>query len=157
APSAPVVLSTGHCWRNVMVAYPHIDVPAGNWESAPLPLRVQKLGQVGLVGGKPLPGRLGLPHAVPASGEQRRTSLSESHVGAALVPRKPAFGERTVKTGPVLARTTTGLEERRVDQLNVDAAVLHRLDGTGDLDQLAGGGIRIGEGTGLDELHAASG
>jgi len=30
------------------------------------PLRVQKLDQVGLVVGKPLPGGLELPHAVPA-------------------------------------------------------------------------------------------
>jgi len=29
-------------------------------------LRVQELDQVGLVGGKPLPGSLELPHAVPA-------------------------------------------------------------------------------------------
>ena len=36
----------------------------GNCESTPL--RVQELDQVGLVGGKPLPGRLELPHAVPA-------------------------------------------------------------------------------------------
>src|SRR5215831_250675 len=35
-------------------------------ESAPLPFRVQELDQVGLVGGKPLPGGLELPHAVPA-------------------------------------------------------------------------------------------
>jgi hypothetical protein len=38
--------------------------------------------------------------------------------------------------------------EARIDQLDVDAAVLHRLDRARDLDQLAGGGIRIDEGRG---------
>ena len=36
----------------------------------------------------------------------------------------------------------------RVDALDVDAAVLHRFD-AGDLDQLARGGIRVGERPGL--------
>jgi len=39
------------------------------------------------------------------------------HVDAALVPREPAFDDRTVEAGPVLARTATRLQERRVDQL----------------------------------------
>jgi hypothetical protein len=47
--------------------------------------------------------------------------------------------------------------EARVDQLDVDAAVLHRLDRARDLDQPARGSIRIGEGAGLDGFHAASG
>ena len=38
--------------------------------------------------------------------------------------------------------------------LDEDAAVLHWLDRTRDLDQLAGGDIRIGEGARLDEFNA---
>jgi hypothetical protein len=34
-------------------------------------------------------------------------------------------------------------EKRPVGQLDEDAAVLHRLDGIGDLDQLARGGFRL--------------
>lgn len=33
------------------------------------------------------------------------------------------------------------IQKRSVDLLNVDAAVLHRFNGIGDLDQLAGGGV----------------
>jgi hypothetical protein len=46
------------------------------------------------------------------------------------------------------------LQKRPVDLLNVDAAVLHRLDGVGNLDQLARGEIGLSEGAALDELHA---
>jgi hypothetical protein len=45
------------------------------------------------------------------------------------------------------------VQEWPVDQLDMDAAVLHGLDGAGDLHQLAGGGFRIGEGTERDVLH----
>jgi hypothetical protein len=44
-------------------------------------------------------------------------------------------------------------QERPIDQLDMDAAVLHRLDGISDLHQLARGGFRIGEGAGLDEFR----
>ena len=43
----------------------------------------------------------------------------------------------------------------RVDALDVDAAVLHRFD-AGDLDQLARGGIRVGERQEFDTFHAPS-
>jgi hypothetical protein len=45
---------------------------------------------------------------------------------------------------------------RAADLLDLGAAVLHRFDGVGQLDQLARGGIGVGEGAGLDELHAAT-
>ena len=38
------------------------------------------------------------------------------------------------------------VQKRPVDQFDIDAAVLHRLDRIGDLDQLAGGFLRIGVG-----------
>jgi hypothetical protein len=73
------------------------------------------------------------------------------HVGAALVPREPAFDDRTVEAGPVLARIATRLQERRVDQLDKDAAVL--LDRARDLDQLTSGDISSGEGAVGDKCH----
>ena len=45
--------------------------------------------------------------------------------------------------------------EARIDQLDVNAAVLHRLDRARDLDQLAGGGVRIGVRAGFTEFHFA--
>ena len=44
------------------------------------------------------------------------------------------------------------MQHRPVDQLDMDAAILHRLDGVGDLHQPSRGGFRIGEGAGLDDL-----
>lgn len=38
----------------------------------------------------------------------------------------------------------------------MDAAILNRLDRTGDLDQLAGSGVWIGMGSGFSEFDAAS-
>jgi alkanesulfonate monooxygenase SsuD/methylene tetrahydromethanopterin reductase-like flavin-dependent oxidoreductase (luciferase family) len=43
----------------------------------------------------------------------------------------------------------------RIDQLDENAAILHRLAAVGDLDQLARGRVGIGVATALDELHAA--
>jgi len=34
-------------------------------------------------------------------------------------------------------------QERHIDQLDEDASVLHGLNAAGDLDQLAGGGLRV--------------
>jgi hypothetical protein len=36
--------------------------------------------------------------------------------------------------------------ERRVDRLNMDTAILHGLDRIGDLDQLPGGSVGVGKG-----------
>ena len=49
--------------------------------------------------------------------------------------------------GAVLRRTALVLkQERAVDQLDVNAAVLHRLNGAGDLDELPRGFLGIGVG-----------
>src|ERR1700757_797155 len=40
-----------------------------------------------------------------------------------------------------------------VDLLDIDTAVLHGLEGVGQLQELARGGVRISERTALDELH----
>jgi hypothetical protein len=49
------------------------------------------------------------------------------------------------------------IEERAVDVLDVDAAVLHSRDGVGDIQQLAGSRFRVSKGAWLDEFHAAVG
>jgi hypothetical protein len=49
--------------------------------------------------------------------------------------------------------TAAGLQERRIDRLDADAAVLHQLDGARDLNQLAGGDVRGG----CRELRVTSG
>ena len=58
---------------------------------------------------------------------------------------QPAFGDRADESGVELIRRAASIEERSVDQLDIDAAVLNRLDPIGDLDELAGGGVRINE------------
>jgi hypothetical protein len=58
--------------------------------------------------------------------------------------RKPAICNRSFQTGFVLCRTTAPLQERRIDQLNMDTVILHGLDRVCDLDQLAGGLVGVG-------------
>ena len=69
------------------------------------------------------------------------------------MPPQPALGDRAGQSGAVLVRRGASFEERAVDQLDIDATILNRLDTVGDLDQLAGGDIRVGELAWLDELH----
>ena len=46
------------------------------------------------------------------------------------------------------------LEQKRpVDLLDIDPAVLDGLECVGQLEELAGGDFRVGEGTGSDEFH----
>jgi hypothetical protein len=47
------------------------------------------------------------------------------------VPDEPAFGDRAINACPKFVAAAAGLEERRVDELDVDAAVLRRLDRAG--------------------------
>jgi hypothetical protein len=61
--------------------------------------------------------------------------------------------DRRRKGGAVLVRRAARFEEGAVDPLDVNAAVLHRLDRVGDLDQLAGGGVGVNEVVGFDEFH----
>ena len=73
------------------------------------------------------------------------------------MPCKPAFGDRTVDACPKLAGTAASPQERRIDELDVDPAILHRLNRACDLDQLAGGDIRIGEGGGAGRISSCLG
>jgi hypothetical protein len=60
---------------------------------------------------------------------------------------KPTLCNTSFQTGFVFHGTATALRERRVDQLNRDTAILHGLDRACDLDQLAGGFVRVGKRT----------
>ena len=64
---------------------------------------------------------------------------------------QPAFCDREIEPDFAFGRRALQLEqERPVDLLDIDAAVLHRLEGMGQFDQLAGGDLGIGEGAKLD-------
>ena len=49
------------------------------------------------------------------------------------------------QSSAILVWRGASFEERAVDQLDIDATILNRLDTVGDLDQLAGGNVRIVE------------
>ena len=73
--------------------------------------------------------------------------MGELHTGAALVlpqlasrAQSRAWGRRYIRTGCLVFE-----QERAVDQLDEDAAVLHCLDRVGDLPQFARR-LRIGKG-----------
>jgi hypothetical protein len=79
--------------------------------------------------------------------QQRRAGLGQPHIGAALVQAEPAVGDGALKAGFIFRRRALELiQEGAVDLLNVDAPVLHGLNATRDLDELAGGGFRVGVG-----------
>jgi hypothetical protein len=66
------------------------------------------------------------------------------------VHRQPAALDGQLHARAVLSRASLVLEqERAIDQLDVDAPILRRLDGAGDLDDAARSLLRIGVGAGL--------
>ena len=65
--------------------------------------------------------------------EQLGAGQGELHIGAALVEPQPAAFDREVETGIVLGRGAARfVQERPVEQLDVNAAVLHRFYGIRD-------------------------
>jgi hypothetical protein len=68
-------------------------------------------------------------------------------------PQPSAFDRELEACTVFRRRAAQVVQEWPVDLLDVDAAILHGLDGAGDLHQLAGGGFRIGEGTERDLFH----
>ena len=76
------------------------------------------------------------------SGEQFGTARRELHIGPGLVQPQPAQLDCECERGAELVWRAAFLEEGAVDPLDVNAAVLDRLDRVGDLDQLAGGVVR---------------
>jgi hypothetical protein len=92
-----------------------------------------------------------------ALGEQIRARLGELHEGAALVQLEPTLLDRAVETSLVLRWSALKLKQKRaVDFFDVDPAILDRLKGVGELDELAGGRLWIGERSNIDEFHQAS-
>jgi hypothetical protein len=87
------------------------------------------------------------------SGEQVGTGRGEPHEGTAFMSPQPALGDRVFDTDAVFGRGATSVEKRVVDQLDMDAAVLHCLGRVGDLNQLARGGVGISEVARFDESH----
>jgi hypothetical protein len=88
-----------------------------------------------------------------SSGEQLRAGRRELHVGAGFMLPQPALGDRQLLEARALfGRAASSPQEGQIDLLDMDPAVLDRLDAVGDLDQLAGGGFRISVGTISDEL-----
>ena len=74
--------------------------------------------------------------------------LQKPHIGPALVQLEPAALDCVLDPGPELGPAgVERVQERRVDLLDMDAAVLDRLNAAGDLDQLARCGFGVGEGT----------
>jgi hypothetical protein len=68
---------------------------------------------------------------------------------------EPPALQRQLQARAVFRRAALVLEEERaVDQLDVDAVILHRLDGAGDLDDAARGLLGIGVGARLGAPHA---
>src|ERR1700681_4324440 len=81
-----------------------------------------------------------------SSGEQLGAGLGKLHIGPGFVHPQPAAGDGELDAGAIFGRTATFLKQKRpVDLLNVDPAVLDRLDRVGDLKQLARGFFRVGE------------
>ena len=84
---------------------------------------------------------------VPISSEQIGARLRELHIGSALVHQEPAALDRQLQASTIFGRRCAlAKQERPVDLLDVDAAVLHRLDAVGDFKNLAGGLFGFGVG-----------
>ena len=81
------------------------------------------------------------------------TGRLKRHIGSGLVQPQPAQRDRSCERGAVLVRRAALLEERAVDQLDVDAAILYRLARVGDLHELAGGGVGVSEVARRYEFH----
>jgi hypothetical protein len=83
------------------------------------------------------------------SGEQLGPGRGERHIGAALVHPKPTALDRELEACAVFRRAALELgQERPIDLLDVDAAVLYPLSRIGDLQKFARGSFGIGKGAG---------
>src|SRR5580765_2141775 len=70
---------------------------------------------------------------VPTSSEQIGARLGKPDEGSALVQHQPAALDRQFQASTVFGRRgALPKQEGRIDLLDVDAAVLHRLDAAGD-------------------------
>src|SRR5580693_7674753 len=89
-------------------------------------------------------------------GEQLSAGRGELHVCPGLMQPEPARCNRALDTGAVLIRRATGFEKCAVDQLDINSAVLGRLDRIRDLHEFSRGRVGISEVAEFDEFHAAS-
>jgi len=72
------------------------------------------------------------------SGEQVRAALRQFHERAAVMHFEPAALNRQVEAGPIFRRRSfVAKQERAVEFLDIDAAILHRLEGVRVLHQTA--------------------
>ena len=69
------------------------------------------------------------------------------------MPPQPTLRDGALDPGAEVVASAACHEERRVDPLDIDAAILHSLNIVRDLDQLARGEVRVGEGSLLNKLH----
>ncbi|MGY4286451.1 hypothetical protein ACVWXO_005671 [Bradyrhizobium sp. LM2.7] len=85
--------------------------------------------------------------------EQILAARQQPHVRAALMQLQPALLDSAPDAGAELcAASLERVEEGIVDLFAMDSAVLHRLDARSQLNELAGGDFRIGEGAFGDEF-----
>src|SRR5262249_5166452 len=109
-------------------------------------------GRQAVLGGTVAPGA----ERTPSARQQGFAALEEPHIGPALGYLQPAAFDRVLDPcAELLAAGFELVEKRRVDLLDMDAAVLDGFDAGGQFDELARCGFRIGEGTFGGELHAA--
>jgi len=89
--------------------------------------------------------------------EQIRVGLRELHVSAALVLPQPAAFDRKLEAGAIFCRAAfVIIQERTVDQLDEDAAVLDGIDRVCDLHKFLRGSQGIGKGPDVNEFVHAS-
>src|SRR5882672_5121890 len=89
--------------------------------------------------------------------EQVASGLREADEGAALMQFEPAEGNRAIEARRIFSGCPTVTEqERRVEMLDIDAALLHWFEGPRVLHQATRSFFRISEGALVGELHAAT-
>ena len=71
------------------------------------------------------------------------------------MPPQPALRYGALDAGAVFGRRPACCEEGVIDQLDVQPAVLHRLGGIGDLDELARGGVGTRKGRSATNFTAS--
>jgi hypothetical protein len=88
------------------------------------------------------------------SSEQIGPGLAEPHERAAVMQFEPAALDGELETRRILRRRAPiDVQERTVDLLDIDAAILHHFEGMGVLHQTACRPFGISEGTVGCELH----
>jgi hypothetical protein len=91
-----------------------------------------------------------------ALGEEVGPALCQPYKCPAIVNFQPAQADRAIEAGPVFRRRSFVAEQKwAVEFLDIDAAILHRLEGVCVLHEAARGFIWIGIWSVGCELHRA--